>query len=49
MRPIHKSGNRSDQNNFKPITILYIPSKILEQHVHDSLYNVLIKSIQFPN
>ncbi len=39
--PIHKSSNRSDQNNFRPITFL---SKILELHVHDSLHNYLIKN-----
>ncbi len=42
--PIHKSGNRSHQNNFRPITILCTLSKSLEQHVHDSLYNFLIKN-----
>ncbi len=42
--PIHKSGNRSDQNNGRPISILCTLSKILERHVHDSLYNFLIHS-----
>ncbi len=42
--PIHKSGNRSDQNNFRTITILCTLIKILERHIHDSLYNFLIKN-----
>ncbi len=42
--PIHKSGNRSDQNNFGYITILCTLSKIIE---HDSLFNFLIKTVYF--
>ncbi len=42
--PIHKSGNGSHQNNFTPITILCTLSKILEWHIHDILYNFLIKN-----
>ncbi len=30
VKPIHKSGNRSDQNNFRPITILCALNKILK-------------------
>ncbi len=40
--PIHKSGNRSDQNNFQPITILCALSKILEKHVHNYFYKFLL-------
>ena len=40
--PIHKSGNRSDQNNFRPITILCALSKILEKHVHNYFYKFLL-------
>ena len=42
--PIHKSGAHSDQNNYRPISILSIASKILERHIHDCFYSFLIKN-----
>ena len=39
--PIHKAGNKSECNNFRPITILCTLSKLLERHVHDAFYNFL--------
>ncbi len=39
--PIHKSGSHSDTNNFRPISILCTLSKLLERHVHNSLYKYL--------
>ncbi len=39
--PIHKAGNKSECNNFRPITILCTLSKPLERHVHDSFYKFL--------
>ncbi len=39
--PIHKAGNKSECNNFRPITILCTLSKHLERHVHDSFYKFL--------
>ena len=41
--PIHKAGNKSDRNNFRPITVLCILSKILEKHVHSTFYEFLVK------
>ena len=41
--PLHKSGSKDDVNNFRPISVLPILSKILEKHVHDSLMDFLIK------
>ena len=35
---LHKGGSSSDANNFRPISILSVTSKILEKHVHDSFY-----------
>ena len=35
---LHKGGFSSDANNFRPISILSVTSKILEKHVHDSFY-----------
>ncbi len=39
--PIHKAGNKSECNTFRPITILCILNKLLERHVHDSFYKFL--------
>ncbi len=41
--PINKYCNRSDQKNFRPITIPCTFSKIRDRHVYDSVYNFLIK------
>ena len=38
---LFKSGNRSDPNNYRPITVLPTVSKILERAVHCQLYNYL--------
>ncbi len=38
---IHKAGNKSECNNFRPITILCTLSKLLERHVQDSFYKFL--------
>ena len=35
--PLHKGGVRNDINNYRPISVLPIPSKILEKHVASSL------------
>ncbi len=43
MTPMHKTGTGSDQNNFRPITILSNLSKILEKHVHGSCYKFLLE------
>ena len=41
--PLFKSGNPSDPSNYRLICILPILSKIIERHVHDSLYAFLSK------
>ena len=38
---LFKSGNRSDPNNYRPITILPTLSKILERAAHQQLYSYL--------
>ncbi len=43
--PIHKSGNRYDQNNFWPITILYALRKILEKQVHNYFLQIFTRSL----
>ncbi len=41
--PIHKSGNRSEQNNSRPISVLCNLNKLLEKHIQESLYMFWIK------
>ena len=48
--PLHKNGSHDDVNNYRPISILPVLSKVLEKHVHDCLsaylkeYNLLHKT-----
>ena len=51
MTPLHKNGPKDDTNNYRPISVLPVLSKLLEKHVHDSLMfylasNNLLHSIQ---
>ena len=39
--PLHKTGPKDDTNNYRPISVLPIVSKLLERHVHDSLMSYL--------
>ena len=39
--PLFKSGDRDDLNNYRPISVLPILSKLLERHVHTNLYAYL--------
>ena len=42
--PIYKGcGSREDMNNYRPISILPLLSKLLEKHVHHFLYSYLTK------
>ena len=41
--PIYKSGNKSDPNNYRPISLLPAFSKILEKIVCDRLFQFLLK------
>ena len=40
--PLHKGGPANERDNYRPISILSTASKILEQHVHNHLYNYLV-------
>ena len=40
--PIHKKGPTENKGNYRPISVLCALSKILERHVHDSLYTYLM-------
>ena len=44
IQPIHKSGNKNAVENYRPISLLCIPSKILEKAVHKHLYDFLISN-----
>ena len=39
--PLHKGGARNDINNYRPISVLPVFSKIIEKHVASCLLNVL--------
>ena len=39
--PLFKNGTKEDVNNYRPISILPVLSKIIEKHVHDSLMEFL--------
>lgn len=39
--PLHKKNNKDDPNNYRPISILPILSKLLEKHVANHLYEFL--------
>ncbi|MEW8547257.1 MAG: reverse transcriptase family protein [Candidatus Thiodiazotropha sp.] len=39
--PLYKNGSHDDVNNYRPISILPILSKVLEKHVHECLSNFL--------
>ena len=35
--PIHKSGEKTEANNYRPISLLCIVSKVLEKHIHTKM------------
>ena len=39
--PLHKGGDLSDTNNYRPISILPVLSKVIERAVHKHLYSFL--------
>ena len=39
--PIHKDGDKCDVNNYRPISVLPIVSKVIERAVHNQLYSYL--------
>ena len=43
VKPLHKGESANDPNNFRPISILPVLSKLFEKHVHESLMNYLEK------
>ena len=45
--PLHKNGPKSDKNNYRPISVLPVLSKVFERHLHNSLYDYLKKNNLF--
>ena len=43
LTPLHKGGLSEESNNYRPISILPVLSKVLEKHVHDCLSDFLHK------
>ena len=41
IKHLHKGGPANDLNNFRPISILPVLSKLFEKHAHDSLMKFL--------
>ena len=41
VKPIYKKGNKSDLNNYRPLSLLPTISKIFERFIHTQLYNYL--------
>ncbi len=37
--PLYKSSNSSEVSNYQPISILSVPSKILERHIYTTFYD----------
>ena len=44
VKPIPKSGDLNDLNNYRPISLLSILSKPLERHIHKHMYKYLIEN-----
>ena len=39
--PVFKTGKRSDKNNYRPISVIPVISKVCERIIFDQLYNYL--------
>ena len=44
IKPLYKKGTKTDPNNFRPISLLLIVSKIIEKVVHDQTMNYLMEN-----
>ena len=45
--PIHKSGDKSDPNNDRPISVLPLISKVMERAIQSQLVAFLTKTIPY--
>ena len=39
--PLHKNGVKCDKNNYRPISVLPVISKVLERHLHNAIHTFL--------
>ncbi len=39
--PLHNNGVKSDKNNYRPIPVLPVISKVLERHLHNAIHTFL--------
>ena len=39
--PLYKSGDPNEEGNYRPVAVLPVLSKLLERHIHDTLYMYL--------
>ena len=47
--PLHKNGTERDPCNYRPISVLPVLSKVIERHLHNTLYTFLCEnSLIFP-
>ena len=44
IKPLYKKGTKTDPNNFRPISLLPIVSKIIEKVTHDRTMNYLTEN-----
>ena len=42
--PIHKTGERNDANNYRPIPVLPTTARIFEKLIYEQLYDYLCKN-----
>ena len=45
MSPIHKKGDRDKVNNYRPVSLLSIVSKIMERCIYNHIYSFVSKDI----
>jgi hypothetical protein len=43
IKPLFKKGDQTEPNNYRPVSILCVLSKIMERHVHRHFYSYLTK------
>ena len=49
VKPLHKGGDNKTVNNYRPISILCVASKLIERHVYSSLYKYFVNNDLFCN
>ena len=49
VKPLHKGGDNKIVNNYRPISILCVASKLIERHVYSSLYKYFVNNDLFCN